>query len=178
MIRKENLGTEAKLRTLEDMGLVVRIVGGKSRKKTYSIYALITKYEDGNLYILTNIYNPSSLLKKQEVKKEAFEEDPKGAIELRAVKQTGVVLEEYHLIGEKKVANNDSEIEGDEHPKYVYLTTDFDESNIRTTPSDDKRSDIPQYVEIELLKKHLLPAHLWILDVLEKKIEPQYYEKV
>lgn len=170
-----NIATQAKLDMLKDLGFVFRIPGGSSRTGSHSSYALIPRFSEGDAQLLVVPYNPSVLFQRK-YDEEEFDEDPKGALELKTLEQTGVRIPEYHLVGEQVAKNNRQEVKRDKHIKHVFYIDVYDDSNIRDVASPDKRLDPPLWVPVDLLEEYLCPQHKWILELFFQEIAPRLCE--
>ena len=165
----ENVADENKLEVLRrDFNFTFRIPGGSSRNGQHASLGIIYRFKKGEIQILVIPYNPTIRVDRRY--EEIFDEMPEGTLELKILEQAGVRLGKYSLIGFQEAKNNNPEVKSEKHSKYVYSTDDYDDSNIRTVASPDKRLDPPRWVEIELLRRYLFPGHLWALDCFENKV--------
>lgn len=168
-VAKSNAASEAKLRALRDFGFIFRVPGGSGRKGESSSYGLVTRYQEGNIYVLVVPYNPKVIIDRKYSERE-FDEEAEGILELRLGKQTGIIAQEYRKIGQQIANNNKEFIYAEKHIKHVFYVDKYDDSNIRTKSSPDSRLGPPVWVELELLKMYLFIGHLWVIELLETEI--------
>lgn len=167
-----NVGSEAKLKVLKDLGFIFRIPGGAGRKGTHTSLGIIPRYYNNSIWILVVPYNPKIVIERRY--EEMFDEAPEGTLELKILEQTGVRVSEYDQIGMQEAKNNRVEVNALKHNKYLYYVSNFDDTNIRQEATPDKRIDPALWVEIELLKEYLCPQHQWCLTTFDHVIlEPR-----
>jgi hypothetical protein len=165
----KNEGTEAKLTALQSLGFIFRIPGGKSRKGDHSSFCITSRYSKDGLEILVIPYSTTKVIIQLQ-EEEIFEEEVEGALELKIIEQTGVLIKEYIKIGEQKGKNNNENIDAEDHMKYLFRTDTYDDSNIRQTASPNKKTDIPLWVEYELAKKFICQQHQWMLGTFDDEV--------
>jgi|GEM_PF-3810963 len=165
----KNEGTEATLAALESLGFIFRIPGGKSRVGDHSSYCIIYRFIGSELELLLVAYNKQkSLTKPQD--EEVFGEEIEGALKLKVIEQTGVYITEAVKIGEQKGKNNSTLIDSVDHIKHLFYADMYDDSNIRTGPSPNKRTDPPLWTEYERAKRYVCPQHQWMFVNFEDKV--------
>jgi hypothetical protein len=166
---------EAKLWVLKELGFILRIPGGSSRKGDHSSFVTIYRSnKDFEVEILVVPYNPTITIEKK-YDEDEFDEVPEGSLALKVSEQTGVKIYDPIKIGYQEANNNRSEIKWEKHLKFVYATDKYDDSGIRVIGTTDGRIDPPQWIPINLLREYLCPQHQWMIVLIENHLISQTF---
>ncbi|MBP6904740.1 MAG: hypothetical protein KBB91_01635 [Candidatus Pacebacteria bacterium] len=163
----------AKLWVLKTAGFILRIPGGSSRKGDHSSFvAIYRSNKDFEIEVLVVPYNPTITIERK-YDEDEFDEVPVGSLALKVSEQTGVKIYDPIRIGLQEAKNNRSEVRSEKHLKLLYITDKYDDSGIRVIGTTDGRLDPPEWVPINLLKKHLCPQHQWMIPIIENHLISQ-----
>ncbi|MES2225046.1 MAG: hypothetical protein V4478_03610 [Patescibacteria group bacterium] len=165
--------TVQKILDLEKVGYRSKVPGGNERMDSFAAFCALIKYDflEGRWQILLIPYRNKTIydVKNEE---EKFHEVPRQAVYREVLEETNIILVTYRSLAVHSVEDTRLERKGEKFARHLYLSRNFDASNIRTKLSHSQPNiGIPFWADLDQdLLKAIAHEHIVFIDDILRRV--------